>query len=234
MAGPAPTVNAINPGSQQPSETLREFLIRRERELTHRLSALQAELGPVEAELAQIRRARTAVDTAPTLSGLNSNAAPPTGFDYVGPLLELLDTKSPSEMTIKQLVIRAFTAQFRKGATPAQLREFIRDAYGRDIERGSLSPQLSRMKAEGLIEQDAATDVWKLALRGVTADELIAIGHWPPGAKMKPQDALDNPNLLALAERLAWKAEDDAPSEGDPPEGAPKSLTESKPVKRRL
>jgi hypothetical protein len=165
-----------NPTAQQPNETLAEFLNRRERELTHRLAALQGEMTPIEAELAQIRRAKTAVAT-PTP---RDNALAGTG--YAGPLLNFLAVgarkKSAAEMaaetlaggvgryqrmTIKELIVRALLDNFRDGASPAQLREFIRDAYGREIERSSLSPQLSRLKTAGVVVQpNALADIWVL------------------------------------------------------------------------
>ncbi|MEA2974769.1 MAG: hypothetical protein QOF19_289 [Alphaproteobacteria bacterium] len=55
-------------------------------------------------------------------------------------------------LTIKQLIIKAFTDRFTDGATASELRDFIRDAYGRDIERASLTPQLSRLKEERVVE----------------------------------------------------------------------------------
>jgi hypothetical protein len=54
-------------------------------------------------------------------------------------------------MTIKQLVVQALTDHFTSGTTQARLREFIRDAYGRDIASGSLSPQLARLIDEGVL-----------------------------------------------------------------------------------
>jgi hypothetical protein len=186
-----------NPGlsSQQPDETLAEFLDRRERELTHRLAALQGEMTPIEAELAQIRRAKTAVQTLPTFNAL-------AGTGYAGPLMNFLSAgnrkKSSAElaaetlagqagrylhMTIKELIVRALLDNFREGASPAQLREFIRDAYGREIDRSSLSPQLSRLKAAGVVTQpNALADIWALGsgspftsveerLRAIEADD---------------------------------------------------------------
>jgi hypothetical protein len=70
--------------------------------------------------------------------------------------------------TIKELILKAMDAAFRKdGATPAQLREFIRDAYGREIDRNSLSPQIARLKDEHLIKQKPGEEVWRLTQEGL-------------------------------------------------------------------
>ncbi len=66
--------------------------------------------------------------------------------------------------SIRSLIIQAMLAKpqfLANGATAPELREFIRDAYGREIERTSLSPQLSRLKDDGLLA--LTTDgVWRL------------------------------------------------------------------------
>jgi len=40
---------------------------------------------------------------------------------------------------------KALSEQFQHGATTKQLVNFFKDAWGRDIERTNLSPQLSRL-----------------------------------------------------------------------------------------
>jgi hypothetical protein len=58
----------------------------------------------------------------------------------------------PFPLTIKQLIMRALLDHFRQGgATVTELRQFILDAHGRDIDRTSLSPQLTRLRNEGHI-----------------------------------------------------------------------------------
>jgi hypothetical protein len=71
-------------------------------------------------------------------------------------------------MTIKQLVIRALTDHFHDGATPAELRAYILNAYGREITRGSMGPQIARLQEEGTIEQPPGLlneGKWKLTHR---------------------------------------------------------------------
>ncbi len=69
---------------------------------------------------------------------------------------------NPADLTIKQLVLRAFRDKFlTTGATATEIRQFIQDAYARDINPQSLSPQLSRLKAEGFLTQDTDSEVWR-------------------------------------------------------------------------
>ncbi|MGI8568506.1 MAG: hypothetical protein ACR2KT_05290 [Methylocella sp.] len=65
------------------------------------------------------------------------------------------------KMTMKEMVIRALTEHFREGATAKKIREFLRDGYGRNIERNNLAPQITRLHKDGFIER---TDDggWKL------------------------------------------------------------------------
>jgi hypothetical protein len=68
---------------------------------------------------------------------------------------------SPYEyLTMKQLIMKALTGHFMSGATAKQLREFFRDAWARDIDRESLSPQLSRLRNDKIIDRDG--NVWFL------------------------------------------------------------------------
>lgn len=113
--------------------TVRETLDHREKELADDIAARHGELAPLEHELAQIRRAKAAL-------GIPS---PPTASQY-------------ERHTIKQLI----DVHFRAGATAEQLREFFRDAWGQEITRESLSPQLSRLLGDGFVRRDG--HVWKL------------------------------------------------------------------------
>src|SRR5260370_42160124 len=67
--------------------------------------------------------------------------------------LSALIAASDDGLTIKQLILRALADHFHDGATPAELRAYILDAYGREISRGSMGPQIVRLFEEGLIEQ---------------------------------------------------------------------------------
>lgn len=212
---------------QTPKETIREFLDRREAELSDEIATLHGQIVPKEAELAQVRRAKGALDipvvrdfhidlpisTGNAASAPSSPATPeaiPDPASWQGNSEEVAaqvvrqryasqamgGTVAPrgfadticryEHMTMKQLVLKALFQHFPDGTTSRQLREFIRDGLGRDIERENLSPQMSRLKAEGSIEQDEVTKKWRLTTQG----SLIAIGHWPPEARHKlPQNS---------------------------------------------
>jgi len=207
---------------QKPSETVREFLDRREAELSDEIASLQGQLAPREAELAQIRRAKGALgipivrdfhaDLPVTIGRTNPATSSPATHEPVPDpaswqgnseevAAQVVRQRCASQaigvegvprrfadmiyryehMTMKELVLKALFQHFSDGASSRQLREFIRDGWGRDIERENLSPQMSRLKTEGSIEQDEITKKWKLTTQG----SLIAIGHWPAEARHK-------------------------------------------------
>jgi hypothetical protein len=214
--------------AMKPDETVREFLDRREAELSDEIASLQRQLVPKEGELAQIRRAkgalgipilrRTHVDLTINISS-SSPAPPPAGRpesaidpgiwqnnseEVASHVVLQLQPSQPFEealacaqrhaemlwryqhMTMKELILKALFQHFPDGATSRQLREFIRDGWGRDIERENLSPQMSRLKMDGSIAQDEATKKWRLTTQG----SLIAIGHWPADARHKPSESI--------------------------------------------
>jgi len=72
---------------------------------------------------------------------------------------------SPSneKLTIKAMILTALSAHFHDGATPAELRTFIKDVFGREIDRTSMSPQLARLREEGAVEQSDTK--WRLSER---------------------------------------------------------------------
>jgi hypothetical protein len=192
------------------NEKLRLFLDRRERELRNQLAALNGEILEITVELNEIVRAKgalniestaetekvlTALEPTNSFAGLGllgiAQAGTFVGRRFTTDVMPQSLRERYDTMTIKELVLQSlqsFVVQAEGGATAARLRDYIRDVYGRTVEPSSLRPQLSRLKAEGLIRQDPSTDIWKLVLRGVTADELIAMGHWPPGAEHKPPE----------------------------------------------
>ena len=163
--------------STMSDESLHVFLHRRERELVHQIAALRGQLAPKEAELAEIRRVRASLTLAGgnflndlhsvndlaglTAAGGDSPARPDQpvpaskSSDVVGrsPMTSAMSqelTQRFAKMTIKELVAQALLDHFPSGGTATQIRDFIRDAYGRTIEASSLRPQLSRLKADGV------------------------------------------------------------------------------------
>jgi hypothetical protein len=55
------------------------------------------------------------------------------------------------KLTMKQLVVKVLREHFPQGATTRQMVDFFRDAWGRNIERPNLSPQLSRLHQDGIL-----------------------------------------------------------------------------------
>ena len=67
-----------------------------------------------------------------------------------------------ARMTIKELVVQAIVDHFPNGGKSADIREFIRNGYGREIDQASLRPQMHRLKADTILTQDG--EIWNLDL----------------------------------------------------------------------
>src|SRR5258708_7402876 len=142
----------------RPNETLREFLTRREAELLGEVDALRAQLAAREKELAEIRRTKTTLGIAiiePEGHQQDRDAA-------YRKLAVALRKTVPAEMTIQDLIMRALVDHFHGGATPAEIGGYIREAYSRDIEPGSIRPNLARLRESGLIVHDGLASRWIL------------------------------------------------------------------------
>jgi hypothetical protein len=168
------------------NETLAQFLERRKQELLAQISAIEGQLEPKKAELAQIEKitgliaaargagladlaSDTIIGVAPPASGGPSEGVVnrPLG---VQPGPWPLSSPPPinerfAAMTHKELVIQALLDHFPNGGTAAGIRDFIRDAYGRVIAPSSLRPQMHRLKAGNILEHTTSTDTWNLNLR---------------------------------------------------------------------
>ena len=176
-------------------ESLREFLDRRERELQAELIPAEAQVGAIRAELSEVHRARTALGEPRNenqgdslhsdglVAGLGAAVAHAAGASSaVGlgaaqvlppmlngvPLSEAFEHAVTGATTIKGMILRALREDvnfLRNGALTAELREFIKSEYGRDIETTSLSPQLSRLREDGLIT--AENNRWRRVPRKI-------------------------------------------------------------------
>jgi hypothetical protein len=170
------------------NESLREFLDRRERELTHRVSAIQGELAQVQAELAEVGNARAALVSHKMIAEeggefrldgagasivhhkvVSASASQTIGINQQDATAVLGGVAAKGEvgsftryesMTIKEMVVQALLDHFPKGGTMTEIRDFIRNAYGRTIEPSSLRPQMHRLKASEILGQDPTTDTW--------------------------------------------------------------------------
>jgi len=154
--GPALRPFNLNPAN----EPVSEFLVRRERELTQQIDALRGQIAPKEQEREQIRTAMRALGLltasplasvlATALSDGSIPAIAPNNSGHTPPSLgELLNPT----LTIKQMILHALIDHFREGATPSELSGYIKVAYGREVDRNSVSPQLARLREEGLVVQ---------------------------------------------------------------------------------
>lgn len=130
---------------------LRDYLEQRESELLTEIGDLHRKLAPLEAELAEVRRAKAAIGMP------ISDAAPADEKLLRSVTLERFDevqrTSPYAHLTMKQLVVKALGEHFQHGAETRELVDFFRDAWGRDIARTNLSPQISRLYSEGVISR---------------------------------------------------------------------------------
>jgi DNA-binding transcriptional ArsR family regulator len=168
--------NDFSPFAEQKS--LADLLKLREHELIQQTAAIRGLLSARERELADVRKAMRAVGlehssalsdlmaTAekrePTaleiaaeqaLSAAGQNAKPVSPLERVSgnALSQLLQAR---DLTIKQMILGALRDHFHfHGATPTELSDYMKTAYGRDVDRNSISPQLARLRDEGFVEQ---------------------------------------------------------------------------------
>jgi hypothetical protein len=181
------------------SEDTRQFLERKQSELTSKLEALLDEAQKINNELQGVRRALAAFDAPPrsARNALAGGIAPATtalsgggiisglgalsnfGGGGVSPLTEprgladvLFGGTPPAaavpaeDITIKGLVTSAFRTCddfLNNGASTADLKEYIRVSFDRDIDRASLSPTLSRMRSDGVLRGPDDEGRWHYA-----------------------------------------------------------------------
>lgn len=146
---------------------LRSYLDDREKALEAEISRLREQIAPLERELFEVRIAKRAVgrhSSEPLQQPLFSQSDGQTMDDEAQQLwkqyraIQAERLLSPySRMTIKELVLKALEEQFPSGATAQQLLELFSTAWGRnEIVRTSLSPQLSRLRAEHKIDRNGS------------------------------------------------------------------------------
>jgi hypothetical protein len=155
-------------------ENFYEYINRRERELTHQIAGLKGQLEQIrghlcqrEDELREIQRVRSSL-TSGNFAGKGSLTADAgvsrpgihRGRHRTHDALPRNIVERFAEMTIKELVIQSLLDRFPNGGSASEIRDFIRDAYGRVIEPSSLRPQMHRLKADGIIGQEPSTDTW--------------------------------------------------------------------------
>jgi hypothetical protein len=167
-------------------EPLSLYLAKRERELVQRSAAIRGQLVPIERELADVRKAMDALgfehgselsdlmataEAQKSIDGtlkrerakaLTDDASETTAIDLVAAVAE----KALTQLTIKQMILSALRDHFHDGATPTELSEYMQNAYARAIDRNSISPQLGRLREEGMVDM-LNNGKWKLSRQGI-------------------------------------------------------------------
>lgn len=161
---------------------IRELLDTHEAAITARIKKLREELIPLERELFEIGLAKSGLERTPRVSDQPELFIPnasqnlePAQFRQIASSNHRQDTfSSPySRCTIKELVIKALEEHLKDGASAQQLLEFFSKAWGRsDIARTSLSPQLSRLRQEGILVRDS--QIWRLRRQHIPETEAAA------------------------------------------------------------
>jgi DNA-binding transcriptional ArsR family regulator len=178
---------------------LADYLEIRERELESQISNVRGHLAPLEAELAQVRKMRSLIADARAagLTDLASDAILPdppaqSALEQVAQAIQpavsqlsQLAAAQSETLTIKEMILRALRNHFKKGASPSELRDYMRDAFGKDVDRNSISPQLTRLRELGAVEQYELDGKWKLTRTGVMYDHPTS---WKDLDKDEPPD----------------------------------------------
>ena len=148
---------------------LRSYLDERERALELEIANFRKRLAPLERELFEIRIAKRAVGRSSNeplqqpLFSMSEFTSVDKDTEKLWDEYRAIEAEralSPyARITIKQLILKALEEQFPSGATAKQMLELFGSAWGRrEIVRTSLSPQLSRLKAEHKIDRNGS--VW--------------------------------------------------------------------------
>ena len=142
-----------------------------------RALSLRDQLAPIERELADIWKAKAAL-------GMEVHPKPRTR-------LGTLDARNTiagggalvsSRLTIKGMVVKALDEHFRgAGGTTQELVDFFRNVWGQDVDKASLSAQLSRLNLEdGVIVRTG--EKWILLPELIGEEKLKNWGVIPPWA----------------------------------------------------
>jgi hypothetical protein len=138
-------------------ETLREMLARRRREIVERLEPAMRLVEELKKELDEIGRAYAAIegpDDQSRRDRLFEAAMLAAANPFLDNPLFSTDRHQFPELSIRDLILAALTGNrnyVTHGASANELMKFIGDVFGRNIERTSLSPTLSRLRDDGMI-----------------------------------------------------------------------------------
>lgn len=115
--------------------TLNEFVLRRKKEILKQIRALRGELS-------QLRTIEHSVATPSTYANKEGGAS-----------------KKGGGLTFQDMVVEVLKRR-PQGAGAKELLILIKDFHGKSIMRSSLSPQLSRLKSNGVLSLEGG--IWRL------------------------------------------------------------------------
>jgi len=161
------------------SETLAAFIIRRRKEIAAEKQRILVELAALDAEYTQLEAAANAAGISTAIA---TKADPRDFTPSVEPPALMSRRKVASEQTIKSAVLEILN-EAGHGMTAMQILPAVNARLGVDYPRTSLSPQLSRLKSEGVLVRDGV--VWSLgqASQKDEAPAAHAAGASEPGAE---------------------------------------------------
>lgn len=132
--------------------SVRDTLVRLEHQIQEKIAEARAQLVPLERELAAVRRALAAL-MPPEEPVVITPKAASLWLEGNPPIVTISSSESAyQKLTMKQLAVKALQEHFPNGASAIDMIDFFHKAWGRtDVSRSSLSPQLSRLKKDGMI-----------------------------------------------------------------------------------
>jgi hypothetical protein len=128
----------------------KQLLLKRRNEIKHIINGLMMERRGIDAALA----AYGGVLSLPSESAPKNEKPSKFSNPY------------KDGLTIKAIVQRALNSEFLSGATALELLDYINKHRDEPLLRSSLSPQLSRLKHEQVIDL-TADGIWVLTRKGV-------------------------------------------------------------------
>lgn len=155
-------LNPEAPGASALSEMndLRRFLDDREIELRTTADQIGSGLHEIVNELAEVRKVQASIGLRPTKEFAVGDSVEISLAEWES-VPEAVGIPYQST-TIKELILLALRNHFPNGATIKQMIQFLMENWGRNIDRASLSPQLSRLFAAGQITQFGNRKEWFL------------------------------------------------------------------------
>jgi hypothetical protein len=139
---------------------LRAYLEDRECNLRQVMDQMVAEVGAANNELAEVRKVMAAIGLRPTEHARFGGRFGQRFAEWES-VPEAVSIPYQS-MTIAELVTKALKEHFTHGAPIGAMLEFFRDKWGREIDKQSLSPQLSRLYQREVIGRIPSTQGWFL------------------------------------------------------------------------